>query len=301
MAVKTAYVMFNSQKYVATYDEGSQTWSVEITAPSQSSWSQADHVFLAEIHAEDTAGNESIMNSTDEDYGDQLKIRVLEKTKPTATITSPTEGAVLGASTQDIVMEIQDSGGSGLNMSSVVFKLNSQTISEELSWQDGEDGKKTCTYQASGLSDGANKVELQVSDNDGNVSANAVVNFVISTAAPTLNVTSPTNNLITNQNKVTVTGTAAAGSDAVTLAEVTVNGEAAVVGEGGAFSKEVSLTEGDNTITVIAKDSLGKTTTVTRKVTLDTKAPVITEVIAEATTVDAGGRIHITFKVTDPV
>lgn len=300
MAVKTAYVMFNSQKYVATYDEGSQTWSVEITAPSQSSWSQADHVFLAEIHAEDTAGNESIMNSTDEDYGDQLKIRVLEKTKPTATITSPTEGAVLGASTQDIVMEIQDSGGSGLNMSSVVFKLNSQTISEGLSWQDGEDGKKTCTYQASGLSDGANKVELQVSDNDGNVSANAVVNFVISTAAPTLNVTSPTNNLITNQNKVTVTGTAAAGSDAVTLAEVTVNGEAASVGGDGAFSKEVSLTEGDNTITVIAKDSLGKTTTVTRKVTLDTKAPVITEVVAESTTVDAGGRIRITFKVTDP-
>lgn len=300
MAVKTAYVMFNSQKYVATYDEESQTWSVEITAPSQSSWGQANHVFLAEIHAEDTAGNTTVLNSTDEDYGDQLKIRVLEKTRPTATITSPTEGAVLGASTQNIVMEIQDSGGSGLNMSSVVFKVNGSKISSGLSWSDGADGKKTCTYRATGLSDGANKVELQVSDNDGNVSENDVVNFVISTAAPTLNVTSPTNNLITNQNKVTVAGTAAAGSGAVTLAEVTVNGEAASVGGDGAFSKEVSLTEGDNTITVIAKDSLGKTTTVTRKVTLDTKAPVITDVVAEATTVDAGGRIRITFKVTDP-
>ena len=300
MAVKTAYVMFNSQKYVATYDDESQTWSVEITAPSQSSWSQENHVFLAEIHAEDTAGNTSVLNSTDEDYGDQLKIRVLEKTKPTATIVSPTESSVLGASNQDIVMEIQDAGGSGLNMSSVVFKLNNQTISEGISWQDGEDGKKTCTYHATNLPDGANKVELQVSDNDGNVSDNAVVNFVISTAAPTLNVTSPVNNLITNQNKVTVAGTAAAGSDAVTLAEVTVNGEAAVVEEDGAFSKEVSLTEGDNTITIIAKDSLGKTTTVTRKVALYTKAPVITEVVAESTTVDAGGRIRITFKVTDP-
>lgn len=300
MAVKTAYVMFNSQKYVAAYDEDSQTWSVEITAPSQSSWSQADHVFLAEIHAEDTAGNTSVLDSTDEDYGDQLKIRVLEKTKPTATIISPTEGSVLGAANQNIVMEIQDAGGSGLNMSSIVFKLNNQAISEGLSWQDGADGKKTCTYQATGLSDGANKVELQVSDNDGNVSDNMVVNFTISTAAPTLNVTSPANNLITNQNKVTVAGTAAAGSDSVTLAEVTVNGESADIEEDGAFSKEVSLIEGDNTITVIAKDSLGKTTTVTRKVTLDTKAPVITEVVAESTTVDAGGRIRITFKVTDP-
>ena len=65
--------MFNSQKYVATYDDASQIWNVEITAPSQSSWSQENHVFLAEIHAEDTAGNTSVLNSTDEDYGDQLK------------------------------------------------------------------------------------------------------------------------------------------------------------------------------------------------------------------------------------
>ncbi len=300
MAVKTAYVMFNGQKYVAAYDEGSQTWSVEITAPSQSSWGQPNHVFLAEIHAEDTAGNTSVLNSTDEDYGDQLKIRVLEKTKPTAKITSPTEGSVLGASTQNIVMEAQDSGGSGLNMSSVVFKVNGTKINSGLTWGDGSGGKKTCTYQATDLSDGANKVELQVSDNDGNVSVNAVVNFVISTAAPTLNITSPENNLITNQNKVTVAGTAAAGSESVVLAEVTVNGEKVTVESNGSFSKEVSLTEGENTITIIAKDNIGKTTTVTRKVTLDTKAPVITEVIAEATTVDAGGRIRITFKVTDP-
>ncbi len=300
MAVKTAYVMFNSQKYVATYSEETQTWSVEITAPSQSSWNQANHVFLAEIHAEDMAGNTTTMGSDNATYGDQLKIRVLEKTKPTAKITSPTEGSVLGASTQNIVMELQDSGGSGLNMSSVVFKLNGTKVTTGLTWSDGADGKKTCTYQATGLSDGANKVELQVSDNDGNVSTVATVNFIISTAAPTLNLTSPVNNLITNQNKVTVAGTAAAGSENVTLAEVTVNGEKATVGAGGNFSKEVTLTEGSNTITVIAKDNIGKTTTVTRKVTLDTKAPVITDVVAEATTVDAGGRIRITFKVTDP-
>lgn len=299
MAVKTSYVIFKGQKYVATYDNSSKTYSVEITAPSESSWGQPDHVFLAEVHAEDSAGNKTVINSSDETYGEQLKIRVLEKTKPTAKITTPTEGSVLGTATQNISMELQDMGGSGLNMSSVVFKVNGIKINSGLTWKD-EAGKKTCTYQATGLSDGANKVELQVSDNDGNISANTVVNFIISTAAPTLDVTSPENNLITNQNKVTVSGKAEAGSQNVTLAEVTVNGEKAVVGEGGAFSKEVSLVEGSNTITVIAKDNIGKTTTVIRKVTLDTKAPVITDIVAEATTVDAGGRIRITFKVTDP-
>ena len=62
----------------------------------------------------------------------------------------------------------------------------------------------------------------------------------------------------------------------------------------------IELNEGENTITVIAKDSLGKTTTVTRHVTVDTKAPVISDVEAEATTVDANSTIHLTFKVVDP-
>lgn len=298
--ITQAFVMYNGQKLVATYDEGTRLWTAEGNAGSSSSWSRPNHVFTAEIHAVDAAGNEAIMDSTDETYGAQLKFRVLEKTKPTATIVSPTQDSVLGSASQDIVMGLQDAGGSGLNMSSVVFKINGSTISEGVTWNDGEDGKKTCTYHATGLSDGSNSISLQVTDNDGNVSDEATVTFIISTAAPTLNVSTPTENLITNSGTVTVSGTAAAGSDAVTLAEVTVNGEAVEVEEDGSFSKEVSLTEGANTITVIAKDNLGKTTTVTRHVTLDTKAPVISEVVAEATTVDANGKIKITFKVTDP-
>lgn len=148
--------------------------------------------------------------------------------------------------------------------------------------------------------DGSNSVSLQVTDNDGNVSDAATVSFVISTSAPTLNVTSPQDNLLTNSNRVTVAGTAAAGSDAVTLTSVKINGETVSVGSGGAFSKEITLKEGANTITVVAEDSIGKTTSVTRHVTVDTKAPVISDVEAETTTVDANGTIHLTFKVTDP-
>lgn len=299
MAVKQAYAMLNGVKMLATYDSETKLWTVEGNAPAASSWSQPGHVYNMTLHAEDTAGNTTSMTSSDATYGAQLKFRVLEKTKPTATIVSPTAGSVLGASSQNIVMELQDQGGSGLNMASVVFKLNGTAITSGLTWTDGENGKKTCTYKASGLSDGSNRIELQVSDNDGNVSTMATVNFVISTAAPTLNVTSPADNLITNSSKVTVAGTAAAGSDAVTLAQVTINGAAVTVGSGGAFSKEITLAEGANTITIVAKDNLGKTTTVTRKVTLDTKAPVITDVVADATTVDASGRIRVTFKVTD--
>lgn len=299
--IKEVYAMINGQKVVATYNEGTQTYTVQTSAPSKSSWSQPGHVYKVSLHASDAAGNDVVMTSDDKTYGDELKIRVLEKTKPTATITSPTQNSVLGSATQNITMEMQDAGGSGLNMETVVFKVNGSIIpNSSLSWSDSG-SKKTCTYRATGLSDGSNTVSLQVTDNDGNVSETDTVTFIISTAAPNLTVTTPTEGLITNDSTIDVTGNATPGSDAVTITKLTVNGEAAeITPEGGNFSKNISLTEGSNTITVVATDSIGKTTTVTRHVTLDTKAPVITDVVAVATTVNVGGTIKITFKVTDP-
>ena len=296
--ITRAYAIYKSQQYNASYSGGG--WSVDIPSGSKSSYSQASHTSPIELQAFDAAGNETIMYATDDTYGDQLNIRVMKKTKPTATIVSPTQGSVLGSATQDIVMEISDAGGSGLNMASGIFKINNLQVTPGVAWSDGDDGKKTCTYHATNLSDGSNSVSLQVTDNDGNVSDVAEVSFVISTSAPTLNVTSPTEGLLTNSNQVTVSGTAAAGSDAVTLSSVKINGETVSVGEGGAFSKVVTLTEGENTITIVAEDSIGKTTSVTRHVTVDTQAPIISNVEAEATTVDANSTIHITFKVTDP-
>lgn len=295
-----SWAEYKGSRYNATYSEETQSWDVDIPAGAESSYGQPNHTYPITLHAKDAAGNETVMEASDPTYGDELNIRVLEKTKPTATIVSPTQGSVLGSATQDIVMELQDAGGSGLNMASVIFKVNNIQVSSGLSWSDGTGGKKTCTYHATNLSDGSNSVSLQVTDNDGNVSDLAEVTFVISTSAPTLNLTSPAEGLLTNSNKITVAGTAAAGDSNVTLQEVTVNGQAVSVGEGGAFSYEYTGTEGENTITTVAKDSLGRTTTVTRHVTVDTKAPIISEVEAEATTVDANSTIHITFKVTDP-
>lgn len=298
--ITQAYAKYKGQQYNASYNPETQLWDVDIPSGSESSYSQDNHTYPIELHAFDAAGNETIMYATDPTYGDQLNIRVLEKTKPTATIVSPTQGSVLGSAAQDIVMELSDAGGSGLNMASVIFKVNNIQVSEGVSWSDGADGKKTCTYHATNLSDGSNNVSLQATDNDGNVSDVATVSFVISTQAPTLNVTTPTEGLLTNSKQVTVSGTAAAGSDAVTLSSVKINGETVSVGEGGAFSKEITLQEGENTITIVAEDSIGKTTSVTRHVTVDTKAPVISDVEAEATTVDANSTIHLTFKIVDP-
>lgn len=299
-AIKETYIMFNGQKVVAHYDEKTKTWTATTNAPANSSWSQPDHVYKVEIHAVDVANNEATMTSANPTYGDQLKIRVLEKSKPTATIVSPTQGSVLGASEQDIVLEMSDAGGSGLNETTVVFTVNGESHAGDLSFTDHE-SKRRATYHATGLNDGQNTITFRVTDNDGNVSELATTTFVVSTTAPSLTVNTPTEGLITNSNRLTVTGSTTPGSDAVTIADVKVN-NASVKLSGDStktFSHEVTLTEGKNTITVVSTDSIGKATTVTRHVTLDTKAPIITDVVAEATTVDSGGMIKITFKVTD--
>lgn len=298
--VKQAYVMFNGQKVVATYDSETDLWVAEMTAPAESSWSQPDHVYLAEIHAEDQAGNTAIVTSSDSTYGDQLKIRVLEKTAPTVTILSPTSNAVLGDNNQTIKIEFFDQGGSGINISSTSLTINGTSIDlTDVSFDTEEDSNVyQLNYLAENLSDGINTVTFSVNDNDGNAGTSSVT-FVISTSAPLLEVLTPTEGLITNASLVKVTGTATASNDYTNISEVTVNGNLATIGSDGSFEYDLTLTAGANVVTVVAKDSIGKTTSIVRNVTLDTEAPIITDVHAEATTVDASGIIKITFRVTD--
>lgn len=75
--------------------------------------------------------------------------------------------------------------------------------------------------------------------------------------------------------------------------------EAATVASDGSWSKVITLTEGTNTITVVATDSAGKSTTVTRTVKLDTKAPVIKSVTLTPNPVDTEKTVVISVEVTD--
>lgn len=117
------------------------------------------------------------------------------------------------------------------------------------------------------------------------------------TVPPTLTITAPAEGLVTNKTTITVTGkTDDATSKPVT---VTVNGAAATVGTDGFFSKDVTLTNGANKITIIAKDKADKTTTITRNVTLDTAAPVIKSITLTPNPVDCGKTFVIAVEITD--
>ncbi|WP_313151848.1 Ig-like domain-containing protein, partial [Lacrimispora sp.] len=233
--------------------------------------------------------------------GSSLRLTVKEKVAPVNTITAPTASALITNNTPAITWSITDDD-SGVNPDSIKLTIDSAVITSGITKTASGKGF-TCSYTpASALSDGSHTIKVDASDYDGNAAAQKSVTFKIDTVPPTLNVTVPANNLITNQTACKVTGntndvtsspvTVTVKLNSGTAADVTVNGD-------GTFSKALTLAEGANTITVVAKDGAGKTTTVTRAVTLDTAAPVISEVSLVPNPVDAGKTFDLSVKVTD--
>jgi hypothetical protein len=301
MSVKTVQATLNGQTYNLTLNSSTGAYEATITAPSTSSYSLSGHYYPVSIKAEDTAGNVTTKDATDSTLGSSLRLTVKEKVAPVITITAPTASALITNNTPVITWSITDDD-SGVNPDTIKLAIDSTAITSGITKTASGKGF-TCSYTPpSALADGSHTIKADASDYDGNTAAQKSVTFKIDTVPPTLNVTAPANNLITNQAACTVTGnTNDVTSSPVTVtvklnsgaaADVTVNGD-------GTFSKALTLAEGVNTITVVAKDGAGKTTTVTRAVTLDTAAPVISEVSLVPNPVDAGKTFVLSVKVTD--
>ena len=295
MALRTVKFTLNGQVYDLT-DAGNGTWAATITAPSTTSYNaESDHKYHGVVVATDDAGNATTV--TVEDFS-SLGLRVLETVKPTITVVSPTSGAYVINNNPTFTWDVTDSG-SGIDISSISIKIdNSSTPITSGITTTAITGGYRCTYTPFGaLADGSHTIKYNVSDNDGNAAIESTITITIDTVAPTLNVTSPTDNLVTNVGTVTVSGTTNdATSSPVT---VTVNGSAVTVGSGGAFSTTVTLNEGSNTITVVATDSAGKITTVVRTVYYDSGAPVISAVTITPNPVNTGVSYTITVTVSD--
>lgn len=294
MAVKTVQYIFNGQTYNLTYNSKTKKYEATVTAPSKSSYNQTDHVLGGTVKATDQAGNVTTVDQTHSTLGASLKLRVKEKVAPVISITAPSAGAYITNTTPTIEFSVTDAD-SGVNSGTIAVTIDGTAISSVTKTAITGGYKCTCTPEA--LKDGAHTISVTASDNDGNAASAKPSSFTVDTVPPTLSVTAPTDGLITNKSTVTVTGkTDDATSKPVT---VTVNGTAVTVGTDGAFSKDVTLANGSNTITIIAKDKAGKTTTVTRTVTLDTAAPVIKSITLTPNPVDCGKTFVIAVEVTD--
>ena len=250
------------------------------------------------MKATDKAGNSKSVGATDATLGKNLQLRVKEVTAPTITVTAPTASQLLTNNKPAIKFTVVDDG-SGVDPSTIKLQIDSLTaVTGDAITKKAITNGYECTYTpTSALSDGSHTLKINASDYDGNAASQKSVAFKVDTTPPTLSVASPTADLITNVKTVTVSGT----TNDVTSnpCTVTVNGKSVTVGSDGSFTTTVDLTEGSNTITVIAKDGAGKTTTVTRKVTLDTVAPVFVSATLSENPTTVGKTLTITVEVTD--
>lgn len=302
MAVKTVQAIINGQTHTLTYNSTSKKYEATITAPSGSSWNvNAGHYYPVQIKATDEAGNVTTKADTDATLGDSLKLKVKEKVAPVITITAPTASARLTNNKPTVTFTVTDAD-SGVNPDTIKITIGSTVITSGITKT--QNGKNyTCSYvPTTALPEGSNTIRVDASDFDGNAAAQKSVTFVVDTVPPTLSVTAPVDNLITNQAACTVTGTTNDATSSPCTVTVKLNAgaaEAVTVNADGTFSKALTLVAGSNTITVVSTDTAGKSSTVTRTVTLDQVAPTIKSVTITPNPVDAGTTYIISVEVTD--
>lgn len=302
MSVTRAQAIVNGVTINLTKNSGTGKWEATGTAPSRSSYGQEDHYYSVTLKAWDDAGNVTEIDATDSELGQALRLVVKEKVKPVITITSPTAGALLTNNKPTIKWKVTDDD-SGVDPDTIGITIdNGAKITSGIT-KTPVSGGYECSYTpATALSDGQHTIKIDASDHDGNAAAQKSVTFKVDTVAPTLNLTSPADNLVTNLASCVVSGTTNdATSSPVTVTIKLNNGEAeeVTVGENGAFSTTLTLAQGANTITVVATDAAGKSTTIVRHVTLDTGAPVFSDLSITPNPVDAGKTFVISVTITD--
>lgn len=260
----TVRVQLNGTWTTLTYNSSSGAYEATLTAPGKTSFNEPGGVYVVTAEATNTAGTAVTKTAN---------LTVKETVKPVITISSPSNGAYIASNQPNIVFTVTDeTNGSGVKIDSLSVKIDGSAITSGITKTAITNGYSV-TVTPSTLSDGSHTVTINCSDNDGNRATEKSTTFTVDTVPPVLNVTSPDDGLITNKSTVVVAGTTNdSTSSPVTL---TVNGNTVSVGSDGSFNTTVTLSEGENIITIEAVDKAGKVSTVTRTVTLDSSTPVI--------------------------
>lgn len=299
MAIKQVRAQVNGQWYTLTLQANGK-YEASITAPGATSFNQPGGYYNVTVEATNTAGSVGTANAG---TLDGLKLYVKEKVPPVITVLSPSDGAYVTNNKQPVVFTITDeAGGSGVKLDSVVVKLDGTPVSAgEVTHSAISNGYSFTYTPSSPLGDGSRTVTVDATDNDGNAAAQKSTTFTVDTIPPTLNVTSPTEGFITSVAAIAVSGTTNDATSSPVTVKVSLNGAdqgAVSVGGDGAFSKSVTLAEGANVIVVTATDAAGKSSSVTRNVTLDTSIPQIINATITPNPVDAGQTMLISVEVS---
>ncbi len=181
-----------------------------------------------------------------------------DSTSPAISLSSPTDGARIGALTTAVVGTLQDASACTVTVNGVATSVSGGSFSADVT-----------------LVVGANTVTVSATDSAGNnstVSRNVRANVT----PPTLTLSSPADGLTTSVGTIAVIGTARP-ADTQDSVVVKVNGSSVPVDASGRFIASVTLQPGANPISVTASDGYGfesqKSVTVSRPGAADAGTP----------------------------
>ena len=295
MAISNVRVQINGTWHTLTSSDG-KTYTATITAPGTTSYNKTGGYYDVTVEATNTAG--TVTTQTASGLAG-LKLYVREKVPPVITIVTPTAGAYVTNNKQPVTFTVVDeASGSGVNISSLVVKQDNTAVAASTITSTTITNGYSVTYTpATALSDGSHTVTITVSDNDGNAATAKSTTYKVDTVPPTLNISAPTNELVTNTASLVVRGTTNDATSSPVTVKISLRGAdqgSVTVATDGTFSKTVTLTEGANALVITATDAAGKTSTVSRTVTLDTSKPVVKSAVITPNPVDAGASMVIT-------
>ncbi|TMU86636.1 DUF1416 domain-containing protein [Bacillus sp. BHET2] len=174
-----------------------------------------------------------------EDEGNYMIRATVNYEVTSPVITSPKDGSFTNK--ESVIVE-----GTSAPTTTVHLFNGEEEVATAETMEDG-------TFSADvSLHDGENALTAKAATEQGMTGPSDTVTVTLDQAKPEIAITSPEDDMKTNREAVTVKGTVTDEN----LAWVKVNGEKASVSE-GEFSHRILLNEGENVISVVAKDKAG--------------------------------------------
>lgn len=308
MSISTIKAAIGGQIYNLTLAEDGY-YTLSGTAPALSSANLPGGYYGVQIIATDDAGNETTINQDDGTWGTQLRLTAYESTKPTVTITYPSNDSRINTATPTITAQLRDND-SDVDPATVDLRINSGSKITQgapgLTLTQVEGGYDLSYAVPDALTEGTTTISIGVSDKDGNAADQTTATCMIAVTAPTLSLSAPVEGLITNNAATPIEGTASDDNLSRFVLHKYVNGvdqgQVEVDGATGAFKTQADpkdMHEGDNTIRVHGIDATGLEVEIIRHVTLDSTPPRIVEVIGVTDRVHVGAPFVIRVKVED--
>ena len=301
MAISQVRAKVNGTWYTLKLDSSTGKYKATITAPGATSYNQSGGYYNVTAEATNTAGTKG---TADGSTLTGLRLVVKERVAPVITIMSPSSGAYVTNSKQPVVFTIVDEdGGSGIDLNTLTVKQDGTTVAAGTLKPTSITNGYSVTYTpASALSDGSHTVTVNVSDHDGNAATQKSTTYKVDTVPPTLNITSPTDGLITATSSLNVSGKTNDATSSPVTVKIKLNGEdqgSITVGSDGSFSKTITLANGSNIIEVTATDAAGKVSSVSRTVKLDTSVPKVVSATITPNPIDAGASMIISVEISE--